>query len=280
MSGDNAAQHVLVIGIDGVRWDVLTEVETPALDQLAAEGFALPVRVDDRNPTISGPVWSTVASGVYSDQHLIRGNDLHGHALADHPDFLTVVAAADDDVAPAAFASWPQLVSEEAGGPIFAGGGFCPADAVEIDESKMALSQLADEAVTGRAARHLLRADARLTFSYLGHVDAVGHHEGVTGNYRAAVARADEQVDVLLAAIEARPQRASEQWTIIAVTDHGHLDAGGHGGDSDLERGAWIIASGGGLAGVTVADHADIHPQVLSRFGVTPSEHVQGRAWV
>lgn len=56
------------------------------------------------------------------------------------------------------------------------------------------------------------------------------------------------------------------------VTDHGHLDEGGHGGDTDEERTAWMVASGAGVPeGITSLDHADIAAQVLSTFGVDHS---------
>ena len=86
----NSASRVLVIGIDGVRLDVLRSVSTPHIDALAAEGFLAPVRIDDATPTWSGPCWATIATGVSADKHGIMHNVFTGHRLADHPDFLTL----------------------------------------------------------------------------------------------------------------------------------------------------------------------------------------------
>lgn len=98
----------------------------------------------------------------------------------------------------------------------------------------------------------------------------MGHHEGVTDAYRAAVETCDAQLRVLLAAIEARPHRESEDWTVIVVTDHGHTETGGHGGDSEDERLAWIVAAGPGIdsdSGRGV-DHADVMAHALTALGI------------
>ena len=51
---------MLIVGIDGVRIDVLHEEPTPHLDALAARGFLAPVQVNEVAPTISGPSWATI----------------------------------------------------------------------------------------------------------------------------------------------------------------------------------------------------------------------------
>ena len=264
-------RHVLIVGIDGVRHDTLTAADTPNLDRLAAAGFHAPVRVDGRNPTISGPVWATVASGVYSDKHGIRDNDLRGHRLAEFPDVLQRVRAAHPWAGTAAYAGWGQLVAAVHGGPIFAGGGYRPglAEGAE-DGDDLGVIAAIDEAVASRAARSLLHEDHSAVFAYLVLPDMVAHRQGVTPAYTDAVEICDQQVGVMLAAIAQRQNRASEEWTVIVVTDHGHLTEGGHGGESDAERTAWLTAAGPGIAPgrpVTI-DHSDVHPHVLAVFDV------------
>ena len=61
--------RVLVVGIDGVRLDVLRRLPTPHLDALAADGFLTPVEVDADTPTMSGPCWATVVTGVSVAKH-------------------------------------------------------------------------------------------------------------------------------------------------------------------------------------------------------------------
>ena len=258
--------HVLVMGWDGVRDDVRRAARTPHLDRLAARGFESTVRVHEKNRTISGPVWSTIATGVHADQHGVVDNDFRSHRFAEHPDVLSRVRAARPGATTFAAAPWAPLVTTDSGGPLFPGGHH-----LELGgQDPLAALAACDEAVTGRVAQELLTADHAAVFSHHDLPDGVGHHEGVTDAYRAAVETCDAQLRVLLAAIEARPHRESEDWTVIVVTDHGHTETGGHGGDSEDERLAWIVAAGPGIdsdSGRGV-DHADVMAHALTALGI------------
>lgn len=57
------------------------------------------------------------------------------------------------------------------------------------------------------------------------------HTCGATGAcYRTAIENTDRHIGTLLDGIRSRPTYAHEDWTFIFTTDHGHTDAGGHGG--------------------------------------------------
>ncbi len=78
-------RHVLVIGVDGVRFDLLGPKVTPVIWGLGRDGFLGPVPIDETTPTWSGPCWATIATGCGVDGHAVTGNDLTGHELAAHP---------------------------------------------------------------------------------------------------------------------------------------------------------------------------------------------------
>src|SRR4029077_17164520 len=63
-----------------------------------------------------------------------------------------------------------------------------------------------------------------------GSVDFAGHAPGSGAAYRAALQAADQRVGRLVAAVRTRPSGPEEDWTIVVVTDHGHLDEGGAAG--------------------------------------------------
>src|SRR5579859_4689780 len=77
-------RHVLVIGVDGVRFDLLGPEVTPVIWDFRCSGFLGPVPVDEATPTWSGPCWATIATGTGVDAHGITSNDLTGHRLAAH----------------------------------------------------------------------------------------------------------------------------------------------------------------------------------------------------
>jgi predicted AlkP superfamily pyrophosphatase or phosphodiesterase len=259
-----APSRVLVIGIDGVRLDVLLATTTPHLDSIAAAGFLAPVRVDDATPTWSGPCWATVATGVSVAKHGITHNVFTGHNLAEHPDFLTMASLAGKRTY-LSVGSWEPLATGACGGPLFAAPDRVTFTSYGLD------CERGDEAATVDAERELVAADYDVAFVYLGDVDETGHELGVGAEYAAAVKRADARVGRLLAALRSRPRYAEEAWTVIAVTDHGHVDAGGHGGDSDVERTAWIAACGPGIAAgseMGTLRHVDVAAHVYEALGL------------
>jgi arylsulfatase A-like enzyme len=255
-------RRVLVIGVDGVRLDSLRRAPTPHLDSIAAAGFLAPVTTERSAPTLSGPCWATVATGVTPELHGVLGNSLAGHRLAAFPDFLTMLSARG--LPTYAAASWAPLVTGAAGGPLFAAPGrLCFVGYPDETETG---HDRADEQVTADAEL-VLRSDDRVaSFVYLNDPDHIAHTFGCGARYEAAITRADARIGRLLAVVRSR----SEQWTVIVVTDHGHLDEGGHGGPSPAERTAWIAACGPDLprAPDRRLRHTDVAAHVYAALGV------------
>ena len=109
---------MLVIGVDGVRFDFLGPDGAPSVWALGQVGFLARVPVDEATPTWSGPCWATIATGTVAG-HGITGNDLTGHRLAEHPDFVTRATRAGLPTL-LAVSGWPPLALAEDGGPLFA----------------------------------------------------------------------------------------------------------------------------------------------------------------
>ena len=273
--------HVVVIGIDGAGYDTLTEVTTPHLDRVAAAGFLRPVSVHPEVPTISGPSWATMVTGVLPRTHRIYDNDLSGHALEANPDFVHLARQSRADLQTFIGADWQPLVTEHSGGPLFADGGYLP-DCRRGEEAEPADWHRADQLVTDAATTFLAGLDGRrgsASFVYLHGCDTAGHRTGVSERYRELVRASDERVGQLLRAIEARPSRTAEDWVIIAATDHGHRPEGGHGGDSAAERTAWIAAQGTGVPAGPPAELelADVAGHAFEVLGLTPrTDHFIG----
>ncbi|WP_371478523.1 alkaline phosphatase family protein [Kitasatospora sp. NBC_00315] len=68
------APRVLVVGIDGVRHDLLAEVPMPRLAEVAEAGFLVPVEAAAGTPSMSGPCWATVVTGVEAVEHGVWGD--------------------------------------------------------------------------------------------------------------------------------------------------------------------------------------------------------------
>jgi predicted AlkP superfamily pyrophosphatase or phosphodiesterase len=134
----------------------------------------------------------------------------------------------------------------------------------------MAAWDEADESITGLAAGILVTDGPRLSFVYLGAVDAAGHLAGAGDVYRAAALATDRRVGRQLAAVRGRPLYPREGWMVVVVTDHGHLDRGGHGGREPEVATAWVAAAGPGIVpgGPSLVTRQDqVAPLVLAALG-------------
>jgi Type I phosphodiesterase / nucleotide pyrophosphatase len=263
-------RHVLVVGVDGVRFDLVGPDTTPCIWALGEAGFLTPVSIDEATPTWSGPCWATIATGTGVAGHGITDNDLTGHRLADHPDFLTVATRAGLSTL-LAVSGWPPLALAEDGGPLFAEA--TRREFVAVTEVSLEAWDAADEAVTALAAKILAEEGPRLSFVYLGSVDITGHAAGAGTAYRSAARGADARVGRLRDAARSRPAYEGEGWTIVVVTDHGHLDGGGHGGREPEVATAWAAGAGPGIGPGSpppVTRQEDIAPLVLAGLGWLP----------
>ena len=234
------SSKVLVIGIDGVRPDVLAEVPTPNMDRLIAEGF-FSSEAQTGLPTVSGPGWSSFLIGVWPEKHQVFSNDFTGHAYDEHQDFLTRIEAVRPELRTFAAADWLPLVTTDAGGPVI---GDSPDKKVILDGYELGWAQ-ADSQITDSAIAELSSGDPDALFVYLGNPDETSHADGDIGSgYRAAIADADRQVGRLMDAVRRRSTYGDEDWLVIISTDHGRRADGGHGGSSPEERTIFFLVSG------------------------------------
>jgi arylsulfatase A-like enzyme len=262
-------RRVLVVGIDGVNLDALAQVATANLDAVAARGFLARVAVEADAPSLSGPCWATIATGVTATKHGILGNVLTNHRLATFPDFASVLHRIG--LRSYVAAGWEPLVTAQFGGPLFASPSRCTFIA-EAGHGPEAWEVL-DEQITADA-EHVLTTDRPVaSFIYLGAPDMTAHYLGCGAEYRSSIEAADARLGRILAAAGAEVGgEDGDEWTVIVVTDHGHVEAGGHGGKSEAECTAWIAAYGPGIArdGVVTNTQSE-HVRSLRHVDVVPS---------
>ncbi|MEV6969239.1 alkaline phosphatase family protein [Hamadaea sp. NPDC051192] len=248
--------HVIVFGVDGVRLDTLAAAHTPRIDAVAEAGFFSSFEVSSAAPVLSGPCWTTVATGMWPEAHGVFGNKFAGHRLAVFPDFLTLAKRAG--LRTYAALTWAPLATATSGGPLFTD----PTRLSYADGEALGHAE-ADQLVVDDATRTLSTGAYDAAFVYIGAPDEVAHAVGTGPEYLAAVERADAQIGQVLDAVA-----HLDDLTVIVVTDHGHRDEGGHGGRTTWEKQAWIAASGPSVpADAGRVCHADVAPHVLAVFG-------------
>jgi predicted AlkP superfamily pyrophosphatase or phosphodiesterase len=237
---DSVETKVLLIGIDGIRPDVLAEVHTPTLDSLAAHG-TFTAHAQTGYPSVSGPGWSSFLTGVWSDKHGVTNNEFEGKNYEAYPDIFTRIEQVAPELETFVVADWLPLVTDDHNGPVIS-------DQVDtkriFDGYELGWLEADEESV--RAAEHALATgNPDAMFVYLGNPDETSHHfESIGAEYRSAIETADHHVERLIRAIVHRPSFGNEDWLILVSTDHGRRADGGHGGDTDEERTIFYIASG------------------------------------
>ncbi|MDH3269731.1 MAG: alkaline phosphatase family protein [Gemmatimonadota bacterium] len=258
---------VLVIGIDGVRPDVLADVSTPNLDRLVEQG-TFTARTRTTTPSVSGPAWSSMLTGVWPDKHGVLSNDFTAPRYDRFPSFLTRVERARPDLRTFAVVDWTPLMDLQERDAVLAP----PVDVLELLDGYELGWREADARSVTLAEQELQENDPDALFVYLGDPDETSHQHGSIGvEYRDAIARADQEVGRLVAAVERRPTHGLENWLILVSTDHGRREDGGHGGESPAEMTTFIIASGPGAAlGTWEAPSAivDIAVTALTHLGI------------
>ncbi|HEY1083766.1 MAG TPA: alkaline phosphatase family protein [Prosthecobacter sp.] len=262
---DFDGKRVLFIGIDGCRADALTEAMSrglaPQMKALAESGvLSHKIYAGGRKdtathqPTVSGPGWSSLLTGVWKDKHHVENNRFLGGRFQAYPHFLRRLEDVKPTAWSASFANWPEIHRFIADGSRAEGKEF-------LDEKFTALPDAAlhgrdypdlDIQIRDHALDSLRNRNPDVMFVYFAQVDEYGHglidpranFSPDSNLYLHAIGIVDSHVGELVRAVRARPAFAEEDWLIILTTDHGGR-GNSHGGDSDVERNIWLLAHGG-----------------------------------
>ena len=227
---------ILLVGIDGlILHRAIDSGRASHLKFLRDASFFVDTVVD--MPTVSGPSWSTLLTGKQQDSHKVTGNDFKNHNLKQTPDLLTQALTKNNSLKTYAAAGWPPLIDLNGVGPVIADAGHLRF----YNDGEMHGYLKVDKEVFDNALETITEKGPDLSFVYFCGVDEAGHKFGsIEPPYFDAVERIDGYLKQLHEALIAR----EEPWVLVVVTDHGHRDEGGHGGDSPQERASFVIAHG------------------------------------
>jgi predicted AlkP superfamily pyrophosphatase or phosphodiesterase len=263
------AAKVLVVGIDGLRWDRIAPVAPARLGALIQPGRFVPSLLDvsSGTETVSGPGWSTVACGVWPGKHGVLDNTFAGARFDAFPDFLTVSKRARPELSTLAVVNWPPLVECGVFGPEI--------DTLLVGDGEEHSYAVEDARMIAAAVERLRDGDPDAAFVYLGSVDMAGHLWGAMApEYADWLTSVDGWLGELLDAVTKRPTYPDEDWLVLVTTDHGHLDEGGHGGYTDAERSTFVVAT------IDLRDDTvlvDVAATALHHLGVDVPDWFDGR---
>lgn len=295
--GAFGGKRVLFIGIDGCRADAMTAAMergmAPQMKMLSEDKNGLLTRqfyaggelgTPTHQPTVSGPGWTSLLTGVWMDRHGVKDNRFIGGRFQSYSHFMRHLKEVRPKAFCASFADWPPIHDFIADGSRVEVREFldvkftCAPDAKRhfIDNPEK------DIEVRDEALKTLRTQNPDAMFVYFGQVDEFGH--GAVDSranfspdstlYLNAISHVDSHVGELIRAMRARPKFAQEEWLVLITTDHGGR-GNSHGGDSDAERNIWLVAHGSKLPREKLMNEpvpqTALVPMIYSHLGITPN---------
>lgn len=241
--GQTSESRVLIIGMDGLRSDCLQAAETPAIDALIANGLFSPDALNN-DITYSGPGWSAMLCGVWSDSHGVTNNNFMGSNFEGFPSFMNRLETENPNFNTHSICHWAPINDYILG--------------ADVDE---ALNVTTDAGVAEAAVAILQNGNPHALFLHFDDVDINGHGSGFnpqTPQYMSTIETTDGFVAEVISALTARPNYMTENWLVLLSTDHGGIGLN-HGGSSIEEETIFFIASGAAVStNVILKDTLDI----------------------
>jgi predicted AlkP superfamily pyrophosphatase or phosphodiesterase len=219
---ETAKPRVLLISIDGFRWDYRDRFETPVLDALAAAGVSAG-RMQPGFPTKTFPNHFTLVTGLVPDHHGIVSNTIRDPAIPG----VTFSMSNRDAVRDArwwdAEPIWATLEKEgHRTAPLLWPGSEADIGGIEPWRSVEYVQNLSDDTRIGMVMDLFSGPESAwpsFATMYWHAVDDAGHRFGPgSAEVKAAVEGVDAALGRLLAALRARDIAGLN---VIVVSDHG-----------------------------------------------------------
>ena len=258
-------RKVIIIGIDGVRSEAMTEEISPFLYEFSSSPTTY---FTDRNLverlTFSGPNWSSLLTGVHFCKHKVFDNKYSNNKLTEFPHFFNYIESANSSTVTASIVNWTPINQYSA---------IAHADHAPT-------SQITDQEVF-EMAQELLQnqnpMDPDVLFLHFDELDGAGHSFGYHPNiaeYANTLNTIDGYIEQIVATIENKRSNG-EDWMIFVVSDHGG-DGTGHSDGFDNEHIKYTIFYANHPTESFMQTHTttqvDLVPTVLDFMGIMSEE--------
>ncbi len=259
--GEPLSSRVVFILIDALRLDTAYDAQVmPTLNELRQQ--AAWAEMHSREPSYSATGYSVIFTGAWPE-------------LSDGPVFNLET----EDIP-----AWTQdnlFSAAHRGGLQTAVSGYewfeklIPSDAVTAGFFTPGEDQIADREVVNAALPWLQSGEYELVLIHLDQVDYAGHHEGGAQdpNWDAAATRVDDLLREITATLDLSRD------TLFICSDHGQVDAGGHGGNEQVVLREPFVLLGAGIrpGAYQPVQMVDIAPTLAAILGLNLPASTQGQ---
>jgi predicted AlkP superfamily pyrophosphatase or phosphodiesterase len=226
------ADHVVILGFDGLSPDGIEKADTPTFHRLMKEG-AFTLHARGVMPTDSSPNWASMIMGAGPEQHGVTSNDWKPDRFQIAPTFVgpggifptvfSVLREQRPSSVIAVFHDWDDF------------GRLVEPKVADVKEDCKGPAETAEHAVA-----YFKEKKPAFSFLHFDHVDHAGHEHGHgSPEYYKAVEEADHLVAQVIEGLKTAGML--ERTVILISADHGGVGKG-HGGATLAEiEIPWII---------------------------------------
>lgn len=248
---------VVVILIEGLGYDESLRLDLPNLERLRQSGAN--AAIQSAAPTYSQTAWATLLTGAPAATNDAPPLDIATHLLKVDTVF-TRLQAAESKIALIGPAIWRQIL---------------PRNDLDYTFFVDQRGAEADRIIVETALPFLTNEEVGLVFIHLTQVNVAGLHQGGPGS--AAYGRAVYAVDSYLGQLSLLLDLSHT--ALIVLSDHGHIEGGGYGGDEPAVIWQPLVMVG---EGIIPGDYSDVHqtdiaPTLTTLLGAAPPAAAQGR---
>jgi hypothetical protein len=260
-AGPALTRRVVLVLVDGLREDTAQNAEVMPVLAAIRDGGAS-ARMHSRPLSFSQPGYATLLTGAWPDLNDGPAVNLDGDKIPTitQDTLFSAAQRAGLSTAISGYDWFEKLVRPEAVTFHF----YTPGE-----------DAAADRQVVDAALPWLRAGQGQLVLIHLDQVDYAGHHEGGPRDPRwdAAAARCDALLGEILSAIDL------SQDTLLVVSDHGHIDQGGHGGTEAVTLVEPFVLVGNGVRPGQYDDvqMVDVAPTLAALLGANLPASAQGR---
>lgn len=261
-TGQPLTGRVVLVLIDALRYDTSLKQEVmPFLNELREQGAW--AAMHSRPPSYSAPGYSVLMSGAWPE---LSDGPVMNPEGGELPRTWT-----QDNL----FSAARRTGLKTAVSGYFWFEGLIPQTDVDAAFYTPGEDAAADRAVVDAALPWLESGAYQFILIHLDQVDYAGHHEGGprSPNWDKAAARADSLLREIASSLDLKLD------TVIVVSDHGQIDAGGHGGQDPIVLIEPFVMAGAGVVPGQYddVDMVDVAPTVAALLGTNIPAAAQGQ---
>lgn len=262
----NITNQVLIIFVDGMRYDRMLDANTPTMDALRANGTTF------ANFRSVLPSYSRVNYAAFSTGSSTNFTDVFSNAYNKElkiPTFYDVIKTSTSlstGIVTGSIA-WQNFLGASTDNITFV-------DTIYHGENE-------DEKIKDAALATIEHNFSQIQLVTFNDVDGMGHKVGAASNdYLETIERIDSYIAEIIALYSSIGEL--NDTSIVLFSDHGMADVGGHGSDAEQETHATLIVAGKGITnkGVIVQNRVGINsvtPTILGMLGLPLAPTMNGK---